>query len=118
MQGKICKITPVLSYLRTGLPYSSCVNVQTMDNAQRWQRLGEMIVERRVEIGWTQAQFSVAAGVAAKVISDMENGRRADYQISTLVKVQTALGWATGSIQDVLAGGEPTLRIPNSGLPA
>lgn len=84
-----------------------------MDNRQRWQRLGEMIVERRIQLGWTQAQFSVAADVAAKVISDMENGRRSDYQVPTLVKVQTALGWEVGSIQDVLAGGQPTVR-PNA----
>lgn len=87
-------------------------------NDPRWQRLGEMIVERRLELGWTQQQFSVAAGVAAKVISDLENGRRADYQVPTLVKVQTTLGWATGSIQDVLAGGLPTERTTPNTRPA
>ena len=87
-------------------------------NDPRWQRLGEIIVERRLALGWTQVKFSIAAGVSTMVISDMENGRRADYQIATLVKVQNALGWATGSIQDILAGGNPTERTSPTTRPA
>jgi transcriptional regulator with XRE-family HTH domain len=87
-------------------------------NEQRWQRLGEMIVERRLALDWTQQKLSLAAGVSAQVISDLENGRRADYQVPTLVKVQQALGWQVGSIQDVLDGGQPTERPDSSLRPA
>jgi hypothetical protein len=80
-----------------------------MVNQRRWRLLAEHVVARRLELGYTSAtQFAHVAGISRPIISDLEAGKRSSYSIQTLVKLQLALGWAPGSISDILSGGRPT----------
>lgn len=80
-----------------------------MNERRRWRLLAEYIVARRLELGYTSAQeFARVASISRPIISDLESGDRTSYSIQTLVKLQTVLGWAPGSVEDILAGGEPT----------
>lgn len=48
-------------------------------------------------------------GMSARIIGDIENGRRTSYSSTTIAKLEQALGWAEGSVADVVAGGSPTM---------
>ncbi|MGX6605580.1 helix-turn-helix domain-containing protein [Micromonosporaceae bacterium Da 78-11] len=76
-----------------------------------WNRLGEYVVSRRVNLGHdTRGSFAEAAQIHARVLSDIENGRRGNYDKVTIAKLETALNWETGSVKHVTEGGEPTIR--------
>ena len=76
-----------------------------------WVRLGKYVVARRVELGFEQrVDFAAAAQITTRVISDLENGRRGNFDPVTVSKLEKTLGWETGSLQRVAAGGEPRLR--------
>jgi transcriptional regulator with XRE-family HTH domain len=57
-------------------------------------RPGDSIRERRIELGWTQAELAEQAGVAQADISRIENGRL-DARWSTIHRLSAALE-ATG----------------------
>lgn len=81
-----------------------------MVEAERWDRLAEHVVLRRLNLGYrSQQQFAHAAGISVSNISKIERSiYRPGRSLEVLVKLQHALGWQVGSIQDVLAGGQPT----------
>ena len=53
-------------------------------------RPGDSIRERRIELGWTQAELAGQAGVAQADISRIENGRL-DARWSTIHRLSAAL---------------------------
>lgn len=53
----------------------------------------------------TREEFSRACGVSARVLDDLETGRRSNYLPSTLAAVDVALGWAPGTCLRVAQGG-------------
>jgi len=53
-------------------------------------RPGDSIRERRIELGWTQAELATHAGVAQADISRIENGRL-DARWSTIHRLSAAL---------------------------
>jgi transcriptional regulator with XRE-family HTH domain len=76
-----------------------------------WKRLGNYVVARRVKLGHnTRLEFASAAQINARVLSDIENGRRDNYDKVTLAKLESALGWETGSVMRIVHGGEPWLN--------
>lgn len=81
-----------------------------MDNQDAWERLGELLLERRLELGAPKrAPFAEENGFKNdRVLFDLEKGRRANYDSATLRHVERAYGWEAGSIRRVLAGGRPT----------
>jgi transcriptional regulator with XRE-family HTH domain len=76
-----------------------------------WERLGTYVVARRVELGHKQrAEFAAALQVSVRLLSDIENGRRSNYDPVTIAALENVLGWETGSAQRIADGGEPELR--------
>lgn len=76
-----------------------------------WQRLGKYVVARREELGYKQrGQIASAVGVSTRVMSDIENGRRGNFDQVTVAALERVLGWETGSAARVAAGGEPVIR--------
>lgn len=77
------------------------------------ERLARYVIARRVELGWKQRiEFAAAAQITTRVVSDIENGRRYNFDPVTIAKLEKTLGWATGSVDDVANGGEPRLCGP------
>lgn len=86
-----------------------CLNNVRMADTQR---LAELVVARRVQLGHRRRPaFAEAAGISLRTLSDIETGRRANYDPATLAAVEHALNWQTGSIKHILDGGTPTLTI-------
>lgn len=77
---------------------------------QRWIRLGELLLNRRVALGAQNLEkFAVDMELKnSRTCSDLEHGRRDNYLPSTLAHMELIYRWAPGSIKTVLAGGQPT----------
>ena len=76
-----------------------------------WKRLADRLVSRRVELGMTTAKsFADKADLTTRVIGDLENARRTNYGAGTKAQIENALRWGPGSVDAILAGGEPTDR--------
>jgi hypothetical protein len=98
-----------LMYAKTVFPDAECFRHH--ECMQDWERLGRYVVARRTELGFrNRGEFATAVQVSARLISDIEKGRRTNFDQVTLSAVEAALGWETGSIQDVVDGGDPRLR--------
>ena len=71
------------------------------------ERLGHQIVSRRVALGYrNRTDFANSLQFTVRTLSDIENGvRRASP--GTYAMLENKLGWAPGSIDGILAGGEP-----------
>lgn len=72
-----------------------------------WARLGRLVVAERARRGLTVRQFAAAADVGVRTIQRLEGGAHQAYRNVTLSRVEDALGWRPGSVEVVLAGGEP-----------
>ncbi|MFJ6487030.1 helix-turn-helix domain-containing protein [Streptomyces californicus] len=73
-----------------------------------WVRLGHAIEAARDAKGMTQVALATAADVSESTIQNLEAGKARVRQPPSVKKVEAALGWAPGSADAVLAGGEPT----------
>jgi hypothetical protein len=71
------------------------------------ERLGHHIVSRRVALGYrNRTDFADSLKFTARTLSDIENGVR-KASPGTYAMLENKLGWAPGSIDTILAGGEP-----------
>jgi hypothetical protein len=71
------------------------------------ERLGHHIVSRRVALGYrNRTDFANSLQFTARTLSDIENGVR-KASPGTYAMLENKLGWAPGSIDTVLGGGEP-----------
>ncbi len=76
-----------------------------------WQSLAEAVLTRRVQMGFRYAtKFSEATGFQLRTYNDIENARRKSYARATLIALEEALEWESGSVSAVLSGGRPTVR--------
>ncbi|MGW9245822.1 helix-turn-helix domain-containing protein [Streptomyces badius] len=73
-----------------------------------WVRLGHAIETARDAKGMTQVALAEAANVSESTVQNLEAGKERVRQPPSVKKVEAALGWAPGSADAVLAGGEPT----------
>jgi DNA-binding XRE family transcriptional regulator len=81
-----------------------------------WDRLARAIRERRRVLDLTQQQLADAARVTRTTIKNLEGARQPKKRLpSSMAAVEKALGWAIGSGEAVLSGGEPILVIPPTG---
>jgi transcriptional regulator with XRE-family HTH domain len=72
------------------------------------ERLASLVVARRVELGYKRRPaFAEAAGISLRTLGDLETGRRTNFDPATIAAIEQALRWATGSISQVLSGGDP-----------
>jgi hypothetical protein len=70
-------------------------------------RLGHHIVSRRVALGYrNRTDLANSLQFTVRTLSDIENGVR-KASPGTYAMLENKLGWAPGSIDNVLAGGEP-----------
>src|SRR5262245_66267311 len=71
------------------------------------ERLGHHIVSRRVALGYrTRTDLANRLQFTVRTLSDIENGVR-QASPGTYAMLENKLAWAPGSIDTILAGGEP-----------
>jgi hypothetical protein len=71
------------------------------------ERLGHHIVSRRVALGYHhRTDLANSLQFTVRTLSDIENGVR-KASPGTYAMLENKLGWAPGSIDTILAGGEP-----------
>ena len=86
------------------------------------ERLGHHVVSRRVALGFrTRIDLADSVQFTVRTLSDIEHGVR-KASPGTYAMLENKLAWAPGSIDTILAGGEPTevastlhKSIPDSG---
>lgn len=81
-----------------------------MPSRGNWKRLGQLLYERRHELGYpVREAFVEEKGLRnSRVVSDLENAKRTNFSRGTLLEIEDVYGWQRNSIQQVLDGGEPT----------
>ncbi|WP_425829347.1 helix-turn-helix transcriptional regulator [Streptomyces fractus] len=72
-----------------------------------WQRLSEMIRAHRGRKGWSQAELAQHAGISTKSALTAESGKPPTRMPPSLDRIARALGWADGSVNAILEGGDP-----------
>jgi transcriptional regulator with XRE-family HTH domain len=74
---------------------------------QALERLGRYIVSRRVALGYrNRSDLANRLQFTVRTLSDIENGIR-KASPGTYAMLENKLAWAPGSIDTILAGGEP-----------
>lgn len=74
---------------------------------------GDTIRERRIELGWTQAELAERTGVSQADISRLENGRL-DARWSTIRRLSAALASGAPSSRRSLANGGKVTTPPHA----
>lgn len=80
-----------------------------MDSRKDWQRLAKYAARRRAELGLTQIEVAQRGPLSLDRVQAIEGGKSARYRLGTLVALERALGWTEGSVERILAGGEPNV---------
>lgn len=77
----------------------------------QWERLGEYVLARRKNRGWSQSAVAERGGPSDTLQSKIETGawRPTRGVDETLKKIDAGLEWEVGSASRVLDGGEPLL---------
>ena len=71
------------------------------------QRLGHHVVSRRVALGYrNRTDLAGSLPFTVRTLADIENGER-KASPGTYAMLENKLAWAPGSIDAILAGGEP-----------
>ena len=74
-------------------------------------RLGHYIVSRRVALGYrTRTDLANSLKFTVRTLADIENGVR-KASPGTYAMLENKLAWTPGSIDTILAGGEPTETV-------
>ncbi len=72
------------------------------------ERLGHHVVSRRVALGFrTRTDLAASLQFTVRTLADIEHGVR-KASAGTYAILENKLAWAPGSIDTILAGGEPT----------
>src|SRR6478752_6443037 len=76
------------------------------------ERLGHHVVSRRVALGFrTRIDLADSVQFTVRTLSDIEHGVR-KASPGTYAMLENKLAWAPGSIDTILAGGEPKELAP------
>ena len=71
------------------------------------ERLGHHVVSRRVALGYrNRTDLASSLQFTVRTLADIEHGVR-KASAGTYAMLENKLGWAPGSIDTILAGGEP-----------
>jgi hypothetical protein len=71
------------------------------------ERLGHHVVSRRVALGYrNRTDLADSLQFTVRTLADIENGVR-KASVGTYAILENKLSWAPGSIDTILAGGEP-----------
>ena len=77
-----------------------------------WERLGAEVRDRRSALGLTQADVTARGGPSVLTLRAIENNRAGRMTPRLRRALETALNWAPGSIDAILAGGAATSVEP------
>lgn len=75
-----------------------------------WTRLGILLERQRVMLDTRYSNLSLFAeerGLNWRMAWDAEKGRRTNFKPATRLALDIAYGWEPGSVDAVLAGGDP-----------
>ena len=76
------------------------------------ERLGHHVVSRRVALGYrNRTDLADSLQFTVRTLADIEHGVR-KASAGTYAMLENKLAWAPGSIDTILAGGEPTETAP------
>ena len=75
--------------------------------SEDWGRLSQAIADAREALGMTQIELGEAIGVGRSAVQKMERGVAYTKVQPTHRAAARVFGWAEGSIEQILAGGEP-----------
>ena len=82
------------------------------------QRLGQYIVSRRVALGYrNRTDLASSLQFTVRTLADVEHGVR-KASPGTYAMLENKLAWAPGSIDTILAGGEPHETVTELRRPA
>lgn len=71
------------------------------------KRLGAAVHQRRVDLDITSRRaLAEAAKIGKRTVDSVETGER--VSVTSMYKIERALGWVPGSMEDILNGGDPT----------
>lgn len=73
-----------------------------------WERLADYVTRRRTQLGMTQAAVQAAGGPSVATMRLIEGAMQRSYRGVILGRLEEVLRWVTGSVDAILAGGEPT----------
>jgi transcriptional regulator with XRE-family HTH domain len=78
------------------------------------QRLGKLMAQRRMELNMSKRATAEAAGISINTYQRVEDG--SPVRDVTYAKIENALGWAAGSVHEILDGAnEPVVISSSSG---
>lgn len=78
-----------------------------------WRRLGAEVRRTRVLAGYDRAEeFAREVGTSARTLLKLERGQR--VAMTTVYKIEAALGWAAGDAANLLDGQPRGMRPPGS----
>lgn len=87
----------------------------------RWVHLGKRFVLARELMGLSRAEAARKSGIHPKTLQEFENGpwpsSRRKTATGKMLAYADFLGWTPDSADAVLAGGEPTQRVPRRDHP-
>src|SRR6478752_10761784 len=76
------------------------------------ERLGHYVVSRRLALGYrNRTDLANTLQLTVRTLADIEHGVR-KASPGTYAMLENKLAWAPGSIETILAGGEPTEVAP------
>lgn len=84
--------------------------------ADDWERLADRLTARRGELHLTQDEVVALSGLSIYTVWRAEQGQ-ARLRPKSRRAYEPVLGWAAGSIDEVLAGGEPTVLPDEDPMP-
>jgi transcriptional regulator with XRE-family HTH domain len=79
--------------------------------AKGWLSLGEHVRRERAQRRQTQQEFAQAIGLSVRTLGSIEAGTGNRYDRVTRDVIEWALGWAPGSIELVVQGGQPRVEV-------
>ena len=82
---------------------------------QDWQRLGRLVGDERAGLRMSWAELARYAGIGERTLYKIRHAERSSYDDETLARLESALGWESGSAGRVLEGREP-VRIVDPAL--
>lgn len=83
------------------------------DKAAR-KRLGRLLVQARVDLDVrykNRAMFARERGLNYRLVQDIENAARDNFDEPTKLAIERAYNWAYGSIDTVMNGGDPVKAV-------
>jgi transcriptional regulator with XRE-family HTH domain len=77
-----------------------------------WDKLAQYVIAQRTALDMTQVELARASGLSLDRVSAVEGRRARSLRPRTIRSLEAGLEWENGSVQAILAGGVPTVRVP------